>query len=349
MTQVLLIPLADAFMEVGVFVALMVAVFAWLRWRFGVHLPHMVDRRRLGPLLGALLGVSPGCAGALVVMPLYSQRTVSFGTMIAALVATMGDSSWVIFAAQPVMALKVHAVLFVTGLTAGYVVDHFRFDPTTWQSKPAPTPQPVRVRVVLSQAAAYGYAGGSASRTAVADLLPAPATLDTRPAASPASRLVDSPLALLFWVVSAAAAVVALPVAFHLLPVETLAGLAGGIDLYLLLGGAGAAICVAAALADRDRTAYVDRLKPQAPSVSLVSGAYETAAIVVWVAVVYLAWSLVEWSTGFDGSQLPMHGIVGVFAGVLMLASHRRSAAVATVLTTIPGLIVGAGALFLLS
>lgn len=46
--------------------------------------------RHWAPLVGALLGVTPGCAGALLVMPLYAGGVVPFGAVVAALVATMG-------------------------------------------------------------------------------------------------------------------------------------------------------------------------------------------------------------------------------------------------------------------
>ena len=83
MAEVVLRPLADAFMEVGIFVALLVAVFGWARWRYGDKLVDALSRhRRGGPLVGALLGVSPGCAGAILVMPLAARGTVSYGTAI---------------------------------------------------------------------------------------------------------------------------------------------------------------------------------------------------------------------------------------------------------------------------
>ncbi|MFD0786007.1 putative manganese transporter, partial [Micromonospora azadirachtae] len=130
MTELLLRPLADAFMQVGVYVAVMVALFGWLRWRYGDRATDGLTRHpRFGPLVGALLGVSPGCGGAIILMPLYARKKVSFGTVIAALVATMGDSSWVVIAWNPLFALKIHLLLFAVGLVSGYVVDALGIDP----------------------------------------------------------------------------------------------------------------------------------------------------------------------------------------------------------------------------
>ncbi|MFW5898933.1 MAG: putative manganese transporter, partial [Jiangellaceae bacterium] len=124
MTELLLVPLADAFMQVGVFVAILVVPFGWARRRWRRQLDDAVIRyRRWGPVVGALLGVTPGCGGAVVLMPLYARGTVSFGTVTGALVATMGDSSFVILAAKPELALQLHGLLFAAGVLTGLVVD----------------------------------------------------------------------------------------------------------------------------------------------------------------------------------------------------------------------------------
>jgi hypothetical protein len=47
--------------------------------------------------LGAFLGVVPGCLGAFTAVSLYSHRTLSFGTLVAAMIATSGDEAFVMF------------------------------------------------------------------------------------------------------------------------------------------------------------------------------------------------------------------------------------------------------------
>jgi len=75
MTETILTALADAFMQVGVYVAMLLAFFGWLQWRTGERVSTVLQRHRhWAPLIGALLGVSPGCAGALLVMPLVRPR-----------------------------------------------------------------------------------------------------------------------------------------------------------------------------------------------------------------------------------------------------------------------------------
>ena len=64
MTELVLQPLADAFLGVGVWVAVVAAIAACaqVRWRTGMN-NLLVAHRRTGVLIAALLGVSPGCGG----------------------------------------------------------------------------------------------------------------------------------------------------------------------------------------------------------------------------------------------------------------------------------------------
>src|SRR3954452_15219890 len=124
MTDLILRPLADAFMQVGVFVALLVAPFGWARHRWGSRLDDCLQRRRgLAPLVAAALTMPPGCGGAIIVMSAYSRGAVSYGAAIAALVATMGDASWVLLAADPLLTGQLKLALLVVGASTGYAVD----------------------------------------------------------------------------------------------------------------------------------------------------------------------------------------------------------------------------------
>ncbi|WP_039789643.1 putative manganese transporter, partial [Actinoalloteichus spitiensis] len=80
MEDLLLVPLADAFMQVGVFVFLLVGLAGLVRGPVSRRLVAPLGRRRSGPVLGALLGVAPGCAGALMLVPLFRRGRVGYGT-----------------------------------------------------------------------------------------------------------------------------------------------------------------------------------------------------------------------------------------------------------------------------
>jgi hypothetical protein len=74
-------------------------------------------------LLGAFLGAVPGCLGAFTVVSQYSHRALSFGALVAAMVATSGDESFVLFSMVPAQALWLTAILFLVALVAGWLID----------------------------------------------------------------------------------------------------------------------------------------------------------------------------------------------------------------------------------
>lgn len=74
-------------------------------------------------VLAAFLGVIPGCLGAFTVVSLYSHRMVSFGALVAAMIATSGDEAFVMLSMFPLEALWLSLILFVTALVAAYAVD----------------------------------------------------------------------------------------------------------------------------------------------------------------------------------------------------------------------------------
>lgn len=360
MIDLLARPLADAFMQVGVYVAVLVAFFGWLRYRYGDRVTDALTRyRRWGPLLGALLGVSPGCGGAIVLMPLYARGKVSFGTVVAALTATMGDSSWVIIAADPVVAFRIHLLLFGVGLVTGYAVDLLGVAPEA--------------------------VGGQSARRAIGP--PARRALDAVPPiapAAPAQGTAPGRMFAAFWGLAAPGFLVSVPVTFQAVNPATLSDLLGGLDPYLVLGVTGTVTALLIFSRGRGRLADDDleSARPRSLRQTLRHSAHEASFITVWVAVAYLAWQTLSGLTGFDGSQLVLAGIAGVLVGALvglipgcavqivftglftsgglplstlvanavsqdgdalipLAALHRRAAVLATVVTTIPAVLTG--------
>jgi hypothetical protein len=111
---------------VSAFVAVTVLLFSYLQYRTrGVLLRKLESNRRLQPLAGAMMGLIPGCGGAIVMMPLYVRRSVSFGTVVATLVATAGDAAFVVLALAPEAAVYAYGITFLAAITFGYAVDRF--------------------------------------------------------------------------------------------------------------------------------------------------------------------------------------------------------------------------------
>ncbi|MDX9719747.1 MAG: putative manganese transporter [Myxococcota bacterium] len=74
-------------------------------------------------LVGAALGAIPGCLGAFVAVNLYSHRALSLGAVVATMVATMGDETFVMLALVPETALWMIPALAVLGVLAAWLTD----------------------------------------------------------------------------------------------------------------------------------------------------------------------------------------------------------------------------------
>jgi hypothetical protein len=74
-------------------------------------------------LFAGILGAIPGCLGAFVMVTLFSHRLVSFGALVATMIATSGDEAYVMFAMFPRQAILLTAIIFAIGILAGYITD----------------------------------------------------------------------------------------------------------------------------------------------------------------------------------------------------------------------------------
>ena len=128
--EIVVTSMRDAFLAVTVFVAAMVFLFSWLQYATsGRFVEYIRRKKKLQPVIGALMGLTPGCGGAIVMMPMYARGYVSYGTVLATLIATLGDSAFILIGAAitdssfvaPLIA--VHAISFVTGVSWGYLAD----------------------------------------------------------------------------------------------------------------------------------------------------------------------------------------------------------------------------------
>ena len=74
-------------------------------------------------VLGAGLGIIPGCMGGFAAVSMYSHKLLSFGALIAMMIASSGDEAFVMLAMIPKEALLLGAILFVIAVLAGWIVD----------------------------------------------------------------------------------------------------------------------------------------------------------------------------------------------------------------------------------
>ncbi|HPJ82380.1 MAG: arsenic efflux protein [Bacteroidales bacterium] len=91
----------------------------------GTALRRLQNRPALQILISALLGIIPGCSGGFVVVSLYAHNLVSFGALIAMMIATVGDEAFLMLAMIPETSLLLFAILFVLALISGFLTDRF--------------------------------------------------------------------------------------------------------------------------------------------------------------------------------------------------------------------------------
>jgi hypothetical protein len=70
-------------------------------------------------IFAALLGAIPGCLGAFTAVALFSHRLISFGAVVAAMIATSGDEAYVMFAMFQQKAILITIIIFLVGILAG--------------------------------------------------------------------------------------------------------------------------------------------------------------------------------------------------------------------------------------
>ncbi len=84
--------------------------------------------RESGPgqvLLGAILGIIPGCMGGFAAVSLYTHSLLGFGGLVAMMVASSGDEAFVMLATIPRQALLLSVILFAVAVVSGLVVNLF--------------------------------------------------------------------------------------------------------------------------------------------------------------------------------------------------------------------------------
>ena len=75
-------------------------------------------------VVSALLGWIPGCMGGFASVSLYSHGMLSFGALVAMLIATSGDEAFVMLTLFPGKALWISLLILVIGILVGVLIDY---------------------------------------------------------------------------------------------------------------------------------------------------------------------------------------------------------------------------------
>lgn len=117
--------MSDAYLAVTVFVAATLAVFYMLERGLGIDLGRkMASAKHWQAPIASFLGALPGCGGAIIVVTQYTKGMISFGSVVAVLISTMGDAAFLLLAREPLTGAAVLATGFVCGSVAGWIIDY---------------------------------------------------------------------------------------------------------------------------------------------------------------------------------------------------------------------------------
>jgi len=115
---------ADAYIAVTSFVAGTLLLFYSLEKYCNIDLEHIfLKKPKLEVFLSSFLGALPGCGGAIIVLTQYSRGKASFGSVVAALTATMGDAAFLLIAKEPLIGLLIFFIGFIVGFISGIMVN----------------------------------------------------------------------------------------------------------------------------------------------------------------------------------------------------------------------------------
>ena len=83
-----------------------------------------LEKTRVGQVVfAAMLGSIPGCMGGFAAVSLYTHGMLSFGALIAMMIASSGDESFMIIAMVPDKAIQIFLILFAIAVICGIVTD----------------------------------------------------------------------------------------------------------------------------------------------------------------------------------------------------------------------------------
>jgi len=316
--EILVISMRDAFLAVTVFVAAMVLLFSWLQYiTAGRFVEWIRDNERWQPALGAIMGLTPGCGGAIIMMPMYTRGYVTYGTVIATLIATLGDAAFVLIGAvflnpdflTPV--LIVHVTSFVVGVTWGYGADAIGVTPSRPLGRFGPT---FGSKELLGEEAAKQLEGDTGF-----DVQSEDSVLEDLPREVPEGlgyQIIHQGYRV-WWAVTAVGLVLAIMLLFwYAQDAEYAPELAwnpmtrDGLITWVGLIGTSLSIILYLSsknfLSDDTEATIGDKLHSM--DETLVHAASETAFVTFWVLIAYLAFAFGMVAFGMDDGDFAEHG-----------------------------------------
>ena len=122
--EIVIASIADAYIQVTSFVAATLFLFYGIERLFKIDITKKLSESgNFQVFFAALLGALPGCGGAIIVVTRYVSGSLSFGSVLATLTATMGDAAFLLIAKEPTTGLFIMGLGLFVGTITGYAVD----------------------------------------------------------------------------------------------------------------------------------------------------------------------------------------------------------------------------------
>lgn len=117
--------LLNAILVSGLVVIMMIMIESLNIESRGGFFAGLTKSRVGGVLVGSILGIIPGCLGGFATVSLYTHRMLSFGALVAMMIASAGDEAFVMLATMPDESLWIFSLLFTISIAAGILTDVF--------------------------------------------------------------------------------------------------------------------------------------------------------------------------------------------------------------------------------
>ena len=117
-------------LKISLIILILMIIVEYLVTRYKDKIVDIMSKNRItGYIMSSFFGAIPGCAGVFAMDSLYMAGYLSFGGIIAAMIATMGDETFILLtlASQGTIPLQTVGLLissmFILAILGGYLAD----------------------------------------------------------------------------------------------------------------------------------------------------------------------------------------------------------------------------------
>ncbi len=116
--------LSNSILITGLVLIMMLMIEYFNVFSHGKWLSKLQGSKFRQVLVATTLGMIPGCIGGFATVSLYTHKLVSFGALVAMMIASSGDEAFVLLAMMPGKALLIFGILFLLAIIVGILTDY---------------------------------------------------------------------------------------------------------------------------------------------------------------------------------------------------------------------------------